>query len=117
MRHLPENFRPIDQLELTLTVEAELIRSEPADDGRLMSVRVLAIKHRSNNKPVLWSQADNGDLCLEVEAGAKQRLKALGLSSRQRESLKERLAGLSATEAGKLLAELGFTDRPDDRLP
>jgi len=106
VRHLPENFRPADHFELTLTVDVELVASEATDEGRLMSVRVIALKNRSNGQAVLWSVDAEGSLDLEVHVGAKQRLLALGLSARQRESLKERLAGLSPIEASKLLKDL-----------
>ncbi|QDV74543.1 hypothetical protein [Botrimarina mediterranea] len=108
MRHLPENYLPGDQLEVTVNVKAELVESEATDDGRLLTVRVLGVKNRSNGMPVLWNARPNGALEFVVEVGAKQRLLAVGLSARQRESLKERLAGLTADEASELVAELAL---------
>ena len=113
MRHLSDNFTPGDRVELTLTVEAEIVVNEAIDEGRMMTVRVDTLKHRANGKPVLWSQGADDGLELVVEVGARQRLLAVGVSARQREVIKARIAGLSQAEAALLLREIANGEEPN----
>lgn len=106
MRHLPQNFLPGDKLELSLAVTAEVRANEESDDGRLLILRVVGLKNRSNGKDVLWSCGPNDSIELAVEVGARERLLAVGLSARQRKKLKERFAGLTEAEANELLGEI-----------
>lgn len=106
MRHRPDKFCNGDQLEVQIIVRAEVLNNLAVAKGRRLTLRVLYAESRSNSQPITWRHGEDGALDITFEVGAKQRLLALGVSARQRETLKGQLAGLSVEDTRKLLAEL-----------
>jgi len=126
-RQLPENFTVGDKTYLQPIVEGTVVALEknPSSDW-LLTLEITAIRNeriesttvngksqtRKRISSVLWSATQTGNVELVIEVGARQRLPALGLSSRRKQSLRDDLASLTREETEQLLREISQSASP-----
>lgn len=117
-RQLPQNFAAGDKVRVTTVVEGKVLATEQTYSGDwLLTVQATEMKTvtseansasntEKRERQVLWGVTAGGEVELIVEAGANQRIVALGVPAKAKQSLRETLAGLSAAEAESLLKEI-----------
>jgi len=125
-RQLAENFSEGDHLRFAVVVEGCVVARDQAESGDwLMSIRIANINSTTSEtigkgadrkltervRPVFWSTTKDGDIELVLEVGARQRLLAVGISAKQKQTLRRYLQAMPVDEAEELLREMAsFSD-------